>query len=120
MADITPIQSINPSAASAATTTTDQAANAFGLGFQDLLRIILTQLTYQDPLKPMDNFEFVSQLAQFSQIQQGQTMSDRLLGLLGQAVGLTLRNSIPMEMLLSRDIFRKNTGTGETILEFRK
>ena len=46
--------------------------------------------------------------------------TDRLLGLLGQAVGLTLRNSIPMEMLLSRDIFRKNTGTGETILEFRK
>ncbi|NWP10284.1 flagellar hook capping protein, partial [Escherichia coli] len=36
------------------------------------------QLTYQDPLKPMDNFEFVSQLAQFSQIQQSQTMNDRL------------------------------------------
>lgn len=64
-----------------------QSANdAFGLAFEDLLRIVLTQLTYQDPLKPMENFEFVSQLAQFSQIQQGQTMSDRLLGLL-QAEG---------------------------------
>ncbi len=56
-----------------------QTANdAFGLGFDSLLKIILTQLTYQDPLKPMENFEFVSQLAQFSQIQQGQVMSDRL------------------------------------------
>jgi flagellar basal-body rod modification protein FlgD len=60
----------------------DQATNAFGLGFEDLLRIVLTQLTYQDPLKPIENFEFVSQLAQFSQIQQAQTMSDRLEALL--------------------------------------
>ncbi len=58
--------------------TSTAATNAFGLGFESLLKIILTQLTYQDPLKPMDNFEFVSQLAQFSQIQQGQTSNDRL------------------------------------------
>ncbi len=58
------------------------ASEAFGLAFEDLLRIVLTQLTFQDPLKPMENFEFVSQLAQFSQIQQTQTMSDRVLGIL--------------------------------------
>ena len=60
------------------TATSQAATSAFGLGFDALLKIILTQLTYQDPLKPMDNFEFVSQLAQFSQIQQGQTTNDRL------------------------------------------
>jgi flagellar basal-body rod modification protein FlgD len=58
--------------------TSQAATSAFGLGFDALLKIILTQLTYQDPLKPMDNFQFVSQLAQFSQIQQGQTTNDRL------------------------------------------
>ena len=52
--------------------------NLCGLNFESLLKIILTQLTYQDPLKPMDNFQFVSQLAQFSQIQQGQVMTDKL------------------------------------------
>jgi len=51
---------------------------ASSLGMEDFLKILLTQLTYQDPLKPMDNFEFVSQLAQFSQIQQGQTTNDHL------------------------------------------
>ena len=71
----------------------NQASNAFGLSFDALLKIILTQLTYQDPLKPMDNFQFVSQLAQFSQIQQGQTMNDRLEQLVSaqstnQATGL--------------------------------
>lgn len=69
------------------------ATSAFGLGFDSLLKIILTQLTYQDPLKPMDNFQFVSQLAQFSQIQLGQTTNDRLETLVSaqaasQATGL--------------------------------
>ena len=54
------------------------ATDAFGLGFDSLLKIILTQLTYQDPLKPMDNFQFVSQLAQFSQLQIGQAGNDHL------------------------------------------
>ncbi len=58
------------------------AQSAFGLEFESLLRIILTQLTYQDPLKPMDNAEFVSQLAQFSQLQQTQAMNDQLTSLL--------------------------------------
>ena len=58
------------------------ATNAFGLEFESLLQIILTQLQFQDPLQPLENFEFVSQLAQFSQIQQAQTMNERLLGLL--------------------------------------
>ena len=55
-----------------------QATDAFGLSFENLLKIVLTQLTYQDPLKPMDNFQFVSQLAQFSQIQQSQEMVESL------------------------------------------
>jgi flagellar basal-body rod modification protein FlgD len=59
------------------------ATDAFGLSFESLLKIVLTQLTYQDPLKPMENFEFVSQLAQFSQIQLGQTTNERLQQLVG-------------------------------------
>lgn len=58
------------------------AQSAFGLEFQSLLRIILTQLTYQDPLKPLDNTEFVSQLAQFSQLQQTQSLNDQMTSLL--------------------------------------
>jgi flagellar basal-body rod modification protein FlgD len=69
------------------------AQSAFGLDFQSLLKIILTQLTYQDPLKPMDNFQFVSQLAQFSQLQQTQSLNDQITNLLAaqsatQATGL--------------------------------
>lgn len=69
-----PVQAPEPATQGGDTSATDQ----FGLGFESLLQIVLTQLTYQDPLEPMDNFEFVSQLAQFSQIQQTQEMSDNL------------------------------------------
>lgn len=86
MSDISPLLAISAAVQSGAATVgsggAQTPADAFGLEFQDLLRIVLTQLTYQDPLKPMESFEFVSQLAQFSQIQQTQTMSERILGIL--------------------------------------
>lgn len=69
-------------AVSAAASTSAVAQNAYGLQFDALLKIILTQLTYQDPLKPLDNTEFVSQLAQFSQLQQTQSLNDQISSLL--------------------------------------
>jgi flagellar basal-body rod modification protein FlgD len=45
---------------------------------QDFLRILLTQLNAQDPLKPMDNGAFVAQLAQFSQLESAQQTSASL------------------------------------------
>jgi SAM-dependent methyltransferase len=46
--------------------------------------------------------------------------TDRLLGLLGQSAGLVLDQTIPMEMLVSRDIFKKNAVASETVLCFHK
>ncbi|MGQ7829958.1 flagellar hook assembly protein FlgD [Altererythrobacter sp. Z27] len=87
------IERIAPAANSTGVQAESNATDQFGLSFQSLLQIVLTQLTYQDPLEPMDNFQFVSQLAQFSQIQQTQTMSDNIEALVraqttGQAVSL--------------------------------
>lgn len=92
MATVDAIGALGQNAANA-TAASGQATDAFGLSFENLLKIVLTQLTYQDPLKPMDNFQFVSQLAQFSQIQQSQAMVDSLEALVaaqttGQAAGL--------------------------------
>jgi flagellar basal-body rod modification protein FlgD len=65
-------------AAVSPTSATQASSSAFGLDFQSMLKIILTQLTYQDPLKPLDNFEFVSQLGQFAQLQQSQSLNDSI------------------------------------------
>ena len=102
MDPITEVNATSPQSTSGASTTGTGATDAFGLSFDALLKIVLTQLTYQDPLKPMDNFQFVSQLAQFSQIQQGSQMVDGLnalvaaqttsqaAGLLGRMVDITM------------------------------
>jgi flagellar basal-body rod modification protein FlgD len=59
---------------------TDSNYNAYGLGVQpttrntslgqaDFLRLMTEQLKNQDPLKPLDNAQFLGQLAQFSTVQ---------------------------------------------------
>lgn len=66
------------------------------LGLQDFLQVLLTQITYQDPLKPMDNQEFMAQMAQFTQLGQTQELNTKLEALLStqaalQSVGLVGR-----------------------------
>ncbi len=44
------------------------------LGKDAFLQLLVTQMQYQDPLNPQDNSEFVSQLAEFSSLEQMQNM----------------------------------------------
>jgi flagellar basal-body rod modification protein FlgD len=53
------------------------------MGEQQFLQLLVAQLKNQDPLSPMDNSQFVSQLAQFSALQQEQTNGATQLSLLG-------------------------------------
>jgi flagellar hook assembly protein FlgD len=39
-------------------------------GRDEFLQLLATQLQYQDPLSPVQNAEFVAQLAQFSSLEQ--------------------------------------------------
>jgi len=60
---------------------------------QDFLRILLTQLTFQDPLKPVDNEQFIAQLAQFTNLEQTRELTDGVNTLLSiqattQSIGL--------------------------------
>lgn len=48
---------------------TRQAARSSSLGQADFLRLMTEQLKNQDPLKPLDNAQFLGQLAQFSTVQ---------------------------------------------------
>lgn len=64
-----------------------------GLSQEDFLKILTTQLSFQDPLKPMDNQQFMAQMAQFSSLEQTRVMNDNMETLLSiqaasQSIGL--------------------------------
>lgn len=69
------------------------ALQAAGIGQEDFLKILLTQLSFQDPLKPLDNQEFIAQMAQFTSLEQARQMNDKTDALLSiqaatQSIGL--------------------------------
>lgn len=88
---------------SIASTSTNLRANS--LNQEDFLKILLTQLTYQDPMKPVDNQQFLAQMAQFTSLEQTQQLNDKIavlisnqaalqsVGLIGRTVDITANGS---------------------------
>jgi flagellar basal-body rod modification protein FlgD len=63
------------------------------LGKDDFLKILITQLSHQDPTQPMQDKDFIAQMAQFSSLEQITNMSQgmaKVASLLsrGQALGM--------------------------------
>jgi len=74
------------------TTSKDQ------LGKDDFLKLLVTQLKNQDPLNPMDDREFIAQLAQFSTLEQMQNMNSsfnavRAINLIGKNIYATITDN---------------------------
>ena len=49
-----------------------------GMGKNDFLQLLLTQMQYQDPLTPMDNSEFMNQLVQLQNIENSTNIQSTL------------------------------------------
>jgi flagellar basal-body rod modification protein FlgD len=67
-----PVNSVTPSTAvRSASSPTGPAV----LGKDDFLRLLVTQLKYQDPMNPLDQNQFLAQTAQFTALEHMQNIS---------------------------------------------
>lgn len=70
---------------------TKQTGNS-DLGKDAFLKLLITQLQHQDPTNPMDDREFISQMAQFSSLEQMQNMTKAMESLLASQQQTQLMN----------------------------
>ncbi|WP_185232984.1 flagellar hook assembly protein FlgD [Teredinibacter franksiae] len=62
--------------------STNSGAASNSIDLEGFLKLFITQLTYQDPLEPTKNEEFLAQMAQFSGLEQQRQTTERVTGIL--------------------------------------
>ncbi len=72
------------------------------LGQDDFLKLMTTQLTNQDPFKPMENGEFLGQIAQFASVRGLETLNESFASL--------------KDSLYSNQAFQASTLVGRSVL----
>jgi len=71
------------------------------MGKDDFLKLLVTQMQNQDPLNPMDNTQFVAQLAQFTSLEELHNISS---GMENLAVAQYSQSSSQAVNLIGKDI----------------
>ena len=97
--------------------TTDATAGSTGtssslqktLGVNDFMKLLATQFQQQDPLKPMDDTAFIAQTAQFTGLQQTNTLVQQMTQLSAQ------QNLANANSFLGRQV-TVNAGHGQTAM----
>jgi flagellar basal-body rod modification protein FlgD len=86
------MSSVTSTTSTGAPAETTQASNkAASLGKDDFLKLFVAQLQHQDPMNPMEDSDFMGQMAQFSTLEQITNVAtanqmSQSLGLLGKTV----------------------------------
>ena len=73
------------------------------LSREDFMRILLAEINHQDPMKPVDNQEFLNQLAQWHTLEATTLLTETLKGLItlqrlsaaGRFIGMHVRAESP-------------------------
>lgn len=85
-----------------------QTIDSSTLDQSDFIKLFLTQLNFQDPMEPVDNREFLAQIAQFSALEQARTTGESINDI------VTL-NSISQSVSLLNKFVEVNTIEGTEV-----
>jgi len=68
------------------------------LGKDQFLQLLATQLSYQDPLNPMSNDQFIAQMAQFSSLEQMYNLNKTMTNYINQQGNMQVLNLLGMNV----------------------
>lgn len=91
------------------------------LGKMDFLKLLVTQLQYQDPLEPMDNSEFIAQLAQFSALEGTHNVETAITSLdesFKDSIDMQSFSAISMTNASAVSLIGKRVRIGEATVRF--
>ena len=73
-----PVDGINNNVTTMSNTSTSSSSATNDLDKNAFLKLLIAQLSNQDPLNPMEDREFIAQMAQFSTLEEMQNMNKTL------------------------------------------
>ena len=85
------------------------------LGQEDFMKLMMAQMKHQDPLKPMANGEFITQMAQFSNVQGLKEIKDsfnHLANALQSAQALSASSMVGRQVLIPGKLSELAAGSG--------
>jgi flagellar basal-body rod modification protein FlgD len=68
------------------TSTKTKEQNPGELGKDQFIQLLITQLRYQDPMSPTEDKEFIGQMAQFSALEQMQSLNENFQAVKGTSL----------------------------------
>ncbi|SDF34183.1 flagellar hook assembly protein FlgD [Limimaricola pyoseonensis] len=117
------MDSLTPTSGAAAAASKSAAAESrdkLGADYQSFLKLLIAQVSNQDPLEPMDSTTFVSQLAQLTQVEQSITTNETLEKIEAQLAAGSARADVALigrEVLAPTDQIR--LADGEAAFAYR-
>ena len=94
------------------TPTTDTRMNE-----TDFMKLFTEELSYQDPLKPIDNREFMAQMAQFSLLQEARGQNELLMAIAAQNQRTHSLTLLGKTVQLNNDTEKSGLIRGVTFIE---
>src|SRR3990172_9740552 len=114
--------------AGASTSASQRAGRRNTLGKDDFLRVFVTRLANQDPSSPVQDEQFIAQMAQFTQLEQLQNMNSNLEKALSADLVLsqTINNTMATSLIVrsvrvqSNSVVIGESGTADISFDLEK
>jgi flagellar basal-body rod modification protein FlgD len=94
---------------STASNTPTSQLQAGGFDKDAFMKLLIAQVRYQDPTKPIDSTQFIAQTATFTQVEQMQKLAE------SQAKALSFQQILLSSALIGREIAAVDEVTGQVV-----